>query len=245
MHYQYKNVNLYYEEEGDGFPILFLHGWGANLQSFYCLTQSLKKNFRCILVDFMGHGKSEESCFEWTMDDFYLSIVTLLNFLNIKEVNIVSHSFGGRVSLMLLKKCAIVKKAVLFAPAGVKPRFSFKKFFKEMFYKFKRLLWRYGLISGNFMQNSGSIDYRRLNFVMKKTFVNIIKEDLSKYANEVKNECVLVYGEGDTAVPLYMVKKLNKLMKNSTFYTMGGGHFCYLEHKSESQSLIYDFLKEV
>jgi pimeloyl-ACP methyl ester carboxylesterase len=50
--------NLHYEVYGTGDPILFLHGFGANISSWKYIITPLSKHYKLILVDLKGFGAS-------------------------------------------------------------------------------------------------------------------------------------------------------------------------------------------
>jgi pimeloyl-ACP methyl ester carboxylesterase len=80
-------------------PILALHGWLDNLASFESLAKYLP-DYRIIAVDFPGHGHSdhiEEGRTYHFIDGLYL-IDDLIEFLELKSVNLLGHSMGGAIA---------------------------------------------------------------------------------------------------------------------------------------------------
>ena len=65
-----ENMNLYYEIEGEGKDILFLHGWGSSVDAFRRMIMPLKSRFRCILIDLPGFGKSDLPKEPLSIDDY-------------------------------------------------------------------------------------------------------------------------------------------------------------------------------
>lgn len=57
--FNYKNKRVYYEEIGEGKPILLLHGNTASSNMFLDLIESYTQEYKVILIDFLGHGKSD------------------------------------------------------------------------------------------------------------------------------------------------------------------------------------------
>ena len=51
-------TRIYYEESGDGDPLLLLPGWGGSIDEFAPLRDALSKSFRVIAADCPGSGKS-------------------------------------------------------------------------------------------------------------------------------------------------------------------------------------------
>ncbi len=94
----YKNSKVYYKRERkEGFPILFLHGWGGSSKSFEYFARG--KN--SLIIDFPPFGKSEEPKSAYTLVDYANIVIEILKQEKIDEVDIVAHSFGGRVAIYL------------------------------------------------------------------------------------------------------------------------------------------------
>lgn len=151
--------------------------------------------------------------------------------LKISQVYLVGHSFGGRVSLILADKYPeIVNKIVLCDAAGIKPKFSLKKKFRIWRYKLYKFLVKHKLMKRDRLLKFGSSDFKQLDGVMQKTFVKVVNDFLEKEAKNTKAETLLVWGSEDMDTPLYMAKKLNRLIENSGLVLIeGAGHFSYLD----------------
>ena len=80
---------------------------------------------------------------------------------------------------------------------------------------------------------------------MKKTFSNIVSQDLSDLAKNIKCKTLLIYGGLDRETPLYMAKKYNKLIKNSKLKIYKNfGHFAYIQNSEEFIRDCLIFIKE-
>ena len=84
--FKYKDVNINYERLGNkkGTPLILLHGWGQNIQMMKMIGEKYPKN-DVVIIDFPGHGKSEEPKEIWTLDDFTNMVHELLESLNLKD----------------------------------------------------------------------------------------------------------------------------------------------------------------
>lgn len=211
-------------------PILFLHGWGGNKNSFLFL-KSYFKDRDLWFISFPGHGGSAEPENITGIEGFAEYVLSFLNEHHIEKVDLVAHSFGGRVALVLLSKHANkFGKVVLTGCAGLKARFNIKIKLKILYFKIKKKLVKLKILPNTVLENSGSADYRALNDKMRNIFKLIINKDLKNYAHSIKNEVLLVWGECDTATPLYMGKKFNKIIKNSSLIVLKNDtHFCFYE----------------
>ncbi|MEA4964710.1 MAG: alpha/beta hydrolase [Oscillospiraceae bacterium] len=57
--FEYKAKNVYYTEIGSGKPLLLLHGNTASSNMFLSIAPLYAENYKVVLVDFLGHGKSD------------------------------------------------------------------------------------------------------------------------------------------------------------------------------------------
>ena len=57
--FNYQSKNIYYTETGNGKPVVFLHGNTASSKMFEPMLPLYKEHFNVILVDFLGHGRSD------------------------------------------------------------------------------------------------------------------------------------------------------------------------------------------
>ena len=58
-YFNYQSKNIYYTETGKGKTVVFLHGNTASSKMFEPLLPLYEEHFRVILVDFLGHGRSD------------------------------------------------------------------------------------------------------------------------------------------------------------------------------------------
>ncbi|MEG2072577.1 MAG: alpha/beta hydrolase [Oscillospiraceae bacterium] len=94
------NVKLYYEEVGEGRPVVFIHGWSCCGRFFKPIVAGLRDKYRCISVDLRGHGGSEHELQDGlTMKKLAQDLRELLEYLNLKDVILVGHSMGVSVIL--------------------------------------------------------------------------------------------------------------------------------------------------
>ncbi len=211
-------------------PILFLHGWGGDKNSFYFLRNCFKDR-DLWFISFPGHGRTPQPTSVIGVPEIGEELIKFIKNNNLNKIDLVAHSFGGRIALYLLGNYpALFRKAVLVGCAGLKPRFNLKVKFKILFFKIKKFLVKCKIVGLNSLDKKGSLDYINLSPIMKQCFNKIIHKDLSCYAKKIKTPTILVWGKEDKATPLYMGKKLCKLIKNSKLIVMNNcSHFCFYE----------------
>ncbi len=216
---------------------IFLHGWGQSGESFKDVVSSLN-TYQNVIVDLPPFGKSQggenNSIFSYAN-----MVISLCEHLNIKKANFFGHSFGGRIAILVaaLRK-DLVQKLVLIDSAGMKPRRGIKYYFKVLWYKIQKKC-------GKKPKNAGSSDYQKLSEGMKATFVSVVNTHLEQYCKLIEAKTFIVFGRDDRQTPIYMAKRLNKLIKGSKLSILEkAGHFCFQDRNIQFCKLVKDFLLE-
>lgn len=98
------SAEFYYQRQGrpDAPPLLFLHGFLGNVQSFAIAKSYLAEQFCCLSVDLPGHGKTrvvEDR--EYAMPQLAHRVIQLLDSLQIQTCQAIGYSLGGRLALYL------------------------------------------------------------------------------------------------------------------------------------------------
>ncbi|MGK6351303.1 alpha/beta fold hydrolase [Parapedobacter sp. DT-150] len=97
-------VNLYYEEYGQGEPLLLLHGNSQSIAAFAHQLPEFSKDYRVIAVDTRGQGKSTEDGQRYTYELFAKDMKALLDKLGLDSLNVVGWSDGGNTGLIMAMK---------------------------------------------------------------------------------------------------------------------------------------------
>ena len=122
-------LEMFVEERGQGSPVLFISGTGADLRVRpNVLDGPLAKNFRVIAFDQRGLGQTQKPPGPYEMEDYSKDAIALLDSLEIGQVHLVGVSFGGMVGLHIaLQFPERMKKIVLCctSPGGAFASFPF------------------------------------------------------------------------------------------------------------------------
>ena len=138
---KYADVNgikIYYEEYGEGEPLLLLHGNSSSINLFEKQIPELSKQFRVIAVDTRGQGKSGEDGKTYTYDLFAEDMNALLDHMHLDSVNVLGWSDGGNTGLIMAMQYPVkVKKLVtmganVFIDKSVVDKWVFKELDKQM-----------------------------------------------------------------------------------------------------------------
>jgi len=170
---QYEGIRVHAVVQGEGKPVLLLHGWGGRADSFLPVAKGLEAERRVYRLDFPGFGESEVPHETWDVTDYARFLAQWIREQELAGVDIVAHSFGGRVSIILAATCPeLVGKLVLVDSAGIIPKRSFKYRVKVGLAKIAKAILNLPVLGTFFKKTgieaalrrrTGSADYRDLN----------------------------------------------------------------------------------
>ena len=92
---------LFYENTGNGKPLVFLHGFLESHLIWNNLRKNLEKEAQIITIDLPGHGNSENSQKVNTMEEMAEKVIEVLDELNLEKATFIGHSMGGYVACAL------------------------------------------------------------------------------------------------------------------------------------------------
>lgn len=114
----FDKTKIYYEVHGDGFPVLLVHGFIVNSNSWKRTSlydTLLNAGYKVILVDLRGNGKSDKPHNDraYANDAEAKDIMLLLKHLNIKNYYAVGYSRGSIITARLLVLDKNLQRAAL------------------------------------------------------------------------------------------------------------------------------------
>lgn len=100
---QFQNTACFYTDEGNGEPLVLIHGFCEDSSVWAAFRKYFSKNYRVIVPDLPGYGNSalpEKLTIEWMADCVY----ALLEKEKILYPTIIGHSMGGYITMALTEK---------------------------------------------------------------------------------------------------------------------------------------------
>ena len=257
--FRYQTSDVAYYTIGTGKPLIVLHGWGSSSSVMVPLAKRLAEHRCCIMIDFPGFGDSPEPPTAWSIKDYSDLVVAF-----IKEtypdtpVDMLVHSFGGRVLLKILSSSPreiVIEKMVVTGGAGLKPKRSLTFHLKRFAAKVlklpaslvpasKREAVLEKIRQTRAWKSLGSSDYSKLSGVMRETFVKSVTEFFDESLSTIDDEILLLWGEDDTATPLDQARRLDEGLKNSALVTIeNAGHYAFLDQPARFTSIVKAYLE--
>ena len=246
---QLSGLNFHYTVQGEGAPIILMHGWGCNLTTLQSVEKVALENHKVYNVDFPGFGESQEPSEVWGVDEYTRLIEQLVMTENIENPILLGHSFGGRVGILYSSRNK-VNKLILVDAAGVKPRHSLKYYFKVYTYKLGKKLMPliYGKARAQqridaMRAKRGSSDYNNASPMMRAILSKVVNEDLKDKMPLINAPTLLIWGENDTATPLRDAKIMERLIPNAGLVSFPGcGHYSFLDNPFQFAAVLRSFL---
>jgi len=100
-YFKHGDKDIFYDELGSGPPLLLLHGNTASSKLFDGVIKLYKKDFKVVLMDFLGHGKSDRLD-SFPVDFWYdqgMQAAALIKHNDYEKVNIIGTSGGALAAL--------------------------------------------------------------------------------------------------------------------------------------------------
>lgn len=110
---------------GAGDPMVMLHGFGGDLNTWMFVQPMLAEKSRTIALDLPGHGSSAKDVGAGDAEAFVGTVEAALERLGIKGARLVGHSMGGAIAVMVAaRRPDLVSALTLIAPAGLGPEIN-------------------------------------------------------------------------------------------------------------------------
>lgn len=240
---------LHYRVSGHGKPLILMHGWGCNLTTVASIEQTASLTHKVYNIDFPGFGQSPEPKQTWGVEEYTTLIETMADMLGIDSPVLIGHSFGGRVAILYASRRPTAK-VVLVDAAGLKPRRPLSYYIKVYSFKTAKAVVKLVLprhkaqkTIERMRRSRGSADYNAATPVMQAILSRVVNEDLADRLPLIKAPTLLIWGEQDTATPLWMAQKIERLVPDAGLVSFKGcGHYSFLDNPAGFKAVLSSFL---
>ena len=257
------NITWNYEMKGEGEPFLFLHGWGANRRIWKQQFDHFAKDYKTMIVDLPGHGKSswEQVSLEALIDD----IEEICSELHLQDINLFGNSLGGLIAMKLIE--AYPERIKRFISVGALPKFVKSEnypfgLWAPRIYKLDSMLEEeYPIVLNVFFRSLFTIEERReckIKWLQQfrqqddvpqrkalREYLKIMEnQDLRKTFSEISFPVLLINGTEDDIVSKDAVHYLQGILPHvKVRFFERCGHFPFLTKPDAFNRVVEDFLK--
>ncbi len=259
---QNDGVRIYYEAVGDGEPVLWLQGVGADHRAWSVQMFHFSRRFRCILPDNRDVGRSGRATSGYDLDDMARDALSVLDSAGVERAHVVGLSMGGSIaqhvallaservrSLALLSSCAR-PDGRLRAVTGLWPEL-FARLGRVMFHR-QAEPW---MFSPEFFEHPANL--RALRRYVEEDEHGQEPEAFARQAaaasaqdalvrlGEIRARTLVISGELDILVPPYLGRQLAEGIPGARFELIEGvAHSVNLERQKIFNRALEGFLLE-
>ncbi|MBI2884405.1 MAG: alpha/beta fold hydrolase [Candidatus Methylomirabilis oxyfera] len=255
-------IELFYEEDGHGEPIVWIHGLGIDHRVWGLQMPLFTQHFRCLAFDNRDAGQSDRSPNSYTIKIMADDAVRLMDALAIDKAHIVGLSMGGAVAQELaIAHPARVQRLVLVSTytssdrrgadvlnsfALMRARFSREEYARAtspwvFTYQDYLIPGFVDLATARFMEDP--------YFLPADVYARQVEAALSHFTEDrlsrIKAPTLIVAGDDDLLTPMRFARTLHEQIPGAKLVVIqGGGHALILTHAGEFNRLVLQFLKE-
>jgi len=257
-YFQSHSGKVYYDDQGQGSPLVFIHGRTLDSRMWQPQVDFFKTSYRCLTYDLNGFGKSEIPSAGY---DPVLTLKEFLNHLNLSKVTIISLSLGTHIAInFALEFPEYVEKLVLMSCTIPGAEFSqdflsdwnsVENAGKEGNFDLARQLWLSCKAFSQLKTNNPA------NYLLFKEIVSsyscwdihdapvkFSRPDVIARLQEIICPTLILSGDQDYPDFINNGKLLKQILSNSKLVTIShASHMVNLEFPDTVNQLILDFLK--
>jgi len=251
MDYEIKQHEKFrYVEEGNGEPLVLLHGLFGALSNFQDLIEYFK-SYNKVIIPILPL---------LDLDILHTSVGGLAKYVhrffearNLKGIHLLGNSLGGHVALVhTLKHPERIKSLILTGSSGLFENGMGDSYPKRGDYEYikkKTELTFYDpkTATKELVDEVYSITNNRLKAVKIIALAkSAIRNNLGEELNQIKQTTLLVWGNNDTITPPFVAKEFNRLIPNSELHFIDKcGHAPMMEVPDEFNNILHRFLKKL
>lgn len=253
MFLTYQNSKIFYATEGQGNPLVLIHGFLESSNIWNELSDKVSSNRQIICLDLPGHGKSGCIGEIHTMEEMAEVLREVLKKLNIQKADFIGHSMGGYVLLAFLEKYPkMVNKLILLNSTPAADSDEKKEIRKRSIALAKRNKEAYVSMSisnllsedhkGKYINEINELKENAKNFPTQGITASLQGMKIRKDRSEVlKSFSGIKYLLAGTRDPLLNFEELKDLASycGCEFFFFSGGHLSLIENKTEIHDFVY------
>lgn len=256
-------TRLYYEEFGEGKPIVFIHGGAQSHEMWEQQVYELADHYRTVTYDLRGCGESDKPAFGHTLERFVTDLEVLTTNLGLNDISLVCHGIGGYFGVTFaVRHPEIVSRLAL---VGTAARFSGADeerggFDLDLWTNYKKAMavnkaeacaW---LIDNTFFhKDPGQATKQVILATMVKWPLyawklfnrSIEKADLAPILGDLKASTLILHGEHDRKQRYSGVAHLAASIPGAQIVTFSeSAHMPHLEEPEKFNRVLTDFIED-
>ncbi|HMK20308.1 MAG TPA: alpha/beta fold hydrolase [Chitinophagaceae bacterium] len=251
MPYEVKNKDKFkFVEEGEGEPLVLLHGLFGALSNFETLIEYFRQHYK-VIVPILP--LFELDILHSTVGGIAKFVHRFLESRDLQNVHLLGNSLGGHVALIhVLKHPERIKSLTLTGSSGLFENGMGDSYPKRGDYEYiknKTELTFYDPKTATkelVDEVYGIINNRIKAIKIISLAKSAIRNNLGEELNQIKQPTLLIWGNNDNITPPFVAREFNKLIPNSELHFVDKcGHAPMMEVPDEFNIILHKFLKKL
>ena len=247
--------DIFIRDEGEGFPLVLVHGFLGSSVMWKPQIDFFKDNFRVITPDLPGYGKSNKAKSHNSIQSISNLLLDCLREKKIDKFHLLGHSMGGMIVQDMAKKSGEkISKLVCYStgPRGEMPgRFETVEQSRENLKKNGLKTMVRNIVKTWFVKGEDAKYFDICIETGTQTSKEAADNSLVAFKNwngvdtlkNIKNETLIIWGDQDKSYNLTQVKTLEKNIPNSSLVIFEEcAHNIHLEKIEEFNRTVFNFI---
>lgn len=248
MDYQIKTKDKFsYIEEGQGEPLVLLHGLFGALSNFRDLVDHFSQNYK-VVVPLLP--LFDLDIFNTTVGGLEKYVNKFIETLGYKNIHLLGNSLGGHVGLVhVIKHPENIKSLILTGSSGLfengmgdsYPKRGDREYIRK---KTEVTFYDPAMATEELVDEVFNITNNRLKVIKIIALAkSAIRNNLENELHQINVPTLLIWGKDDIITPPYVAEEFHKLIKNSELYFIDKcGHAPMMEVPGEFNVILDKFL---
>jgi len=273
--FDYSNkIQINYEIHGSGnSTLVFLHGFGASVETWRDIQSPLSKKNTLIFLDLKGFGlSSKPNDGKYSLEDQAEVVFAFLKYHNLHDITLVGHSYGGAVAIFTYLRDhskyahGIIRRLILIDAAAYVQEFPYfidvlrKPVLNWIIMNLVPTQLTASFILHNLFYDQNKLSDERITRYAEyfgqpgsyNSFVECAREivpanpdSITALIKSIAVPALIIWGANDPAIPLEEGQRLHQDIRNSTLAIIPNcGHIPHEESPEESVHAIINFLEQ-
>ena len=253
-----RDIEVNYQEEGDGFPLVLIHGLNGDATGWAVVMPEFAKCYRVIAPEVRGHGASGKPDIPYSIPQFSQDLFEFLRQLKIEQVHVLGLSMGGAIaqqfaldlpervrSLILVSTFSYIDPHLHGAFSRLREslaRGGYPAFFDEVV----KLAFTPKFVSAN-TASIAELKEKRIKInspvAIGRATDACLSFNLKEEISRINHPTLIISGREDIFTPLHLSEQIHRSIRGSEWKIMEGvGHNLYIEKPAEMISIVLEFL---
>ncbi|HEY7069836.1 MAG TPA: alpha/beta hydrolase [Acidimicrobiales bacterium] len=251
-------VRLNVLDEGEGHPLVLLHGLGGCWRDWEPQLDHLRDRYRCIVIEHRGHGRSERTTGAYSTDLFAADAAAVCRLLGVGHAYVVGLSMGGMIAQKLALAEPDLVEALVLCDTGTHMGRRAAQFLRDWAARVRAT----GMVDSRGVVNPETTGFSRWSVEHQPHVIRtnmreaeaadpdawaraaeaVAAHDTRDGIGRIAAPCLLVWGEEDPAVPVARAQALVDALGGAPLVVLrDAGHVCNLDQPAAFEAAVEDF----